>query len=196
MPQRGISQQNCFYFQRTEVFTENIDFFFYYYYLEEMVLWEKLFSSKWYLWGLWSKESGSPLSVSMCDVSLWFQEEKIGLEHSGSVVLVVYSAHWGVWKWSGLLSVEFFWRRKASFGCLFKVLHCEGVVMVGCNVSPVCLKAACKQSTVLHRMCAGKAMQHKHYPERSWGEQAESCEPFLYVLILLFFAELLKALNH
>mgnify|MGYP001861490783 CR=1 FL=1 len=68
--------------------------------------------------------------------------------------------------------------------------------MVDCNVSPVCLKAACKHSTVLHRMCAGKAMQHKHYPERSWGEQAESCEPFLYVLILLFFAELLKALNH
>lgn len=57
-------------------------YYHYYYYLEEMVLWEKLFSSKWYLWGLWSKESGS-LSVSMCDVSLWFQEEEIGLEHSG-----------------------------------------------------------------------------------------------------------------
>lgn len=77
-----------------------------------------------------------------------------------------------------------------------KALNCEGVVMVDCRVPPVCLKAVCKQSTVLHRMCAGKAVQHKHHSQRSWGEQAESCEPLLYILILLFFAELLKALNH
>lgn len=195
VPQRGISQQNCFYFQRTEVFTENIDLLSLLLLfrrngslgevvLEQMVslgslVKRKRFSQCFYVWCV--------TVVSRGRNRAWAQ---------WNVVLVVYSAHWGVWKWSGLLSVEFFWRRKASFGCLFKVLHCEGVVMVDCNVSPVCLKAACKQSTVLHRMCAGKEMQHKHYPERSWGEQAESCEPFLYVLILLFFAELLKALNH